>query len=53
MAHRYFLTAVDGDKAFVTGDEAAHLAKVMRLKPGDCVTLTDGAGCIYGFAEIR
>ena len=47
MAHRYFLTAVDGDKAFVTGDEAAHLAKVMRLKPGDCVTLTDGAGFDY------
>lgn len=42
-----FLTAVDGDKAFVTGDEAAHLTKVMRLKPGDCVTLTDGAGFDY------
>ena len=39
MAHRYFLTSTDGTTATVTGPEAAHLVKVMRIKEGDTVEI--------------
>lgn len=44
MPHRYFCTSLAGDTALLEGDEARHLAKVMRAKPGDEVILCDGAG---------
>ena len=47
MAHRYFLTSIDGTTATVTGPEAAHLVKVMRIKEGDTVILTDKSGWDY------
>ena len=47
MAHRYFLTDINGNTATVTGQEAAHLIKVMRIKPGDEVILTDRSGWDY------
>ena len=45
MADRYFLGSpiVDG-KATLDDDQAAHLCKVMRAKPGDEVVLFDGQG---------
>ena len=44
MPHRYFCPSLAGDTALLEGDEAKHLAKVMRAKPGDEVILCDGAG---------
>ena len=50
MAHRYFLTDVTEDTATVTGSEAVHLCRVMRIKPGDSVVLCDNAG--YDYAAV-
>ncbi len=45
---------VQGDSAIVTGPEAYHIKRVLRLGPGDIITLLDGYGnywesCIEGF----
>ena len=47
MAHRYFLTEINDNLATVTGSEAVHLCRVMRIKPGDSVVLCDNAGFDY------
>lgn len=47
MAHRYFLTTINGNTATVGGPEAVHLVKVMRIKEGDSVILTDKSGWDY------
>ncbi|MEG1050181.1 MAG: RsmE family RNA methyltransferase [Oscillospiraceae bacterium] len=47
MAHRYFLTQTSGNTALVTGEEAAHLCRVMRIKAGDSVILCDKDGFDY------
>ncbi len=51
MAHRYFTTDIHGQAARITGPDAAHLARVLRAKPGEQLTLCDGAGTDYT-AEI-
>ncbi len=51
MAHRYYCPPqnIAADKASLTftGDEAAHLARVLRAKPGQRITAFDGAGMRY------
>ena len=47
MAHRYFLTSINENKATVSGPEASHLIKVMRVKEGDELVLTDKSGYDY------
>jgi 16S rRNA (uracil1498-N3)-methyltransferase len=53
MSQRYFVTPaiafeVEGDpRVLLTGDEARHLAGVMRARVGDEVTLFDGSGCEF------
>jgi 16S rRNA (uracil1498-N3)-methyltransferase len=45
MADRYFVEApISGSRARLVGNEAHHLAHVMRAKPGDTVALFDGSG---------
>jgi 16S rRNA (uracil1498-N3)-methyltransferase len=45
MSERFFLTAAPhGGSAVLEGDEARHLARVLRAKVGDAVTLFDGRG---------
>ncbi len=46
---RFFLAgnAVNGDQAVITGDEARHLMRVLRLKPGCRVELFDGRGTVF------
>ncbi len=51
MAHRYFVAPIQGDTAAVTGGDAAHLGRVLRVAPGDALTLCDGAGFDYD-AEV-
>ena len=52
MAHRYFIRPPQGDVAHITGPDAAHLARVLRTKPGERLTLCDGAGFDYA-AEVQ
>ncbi len=47
MAHRYFLDSVNEKNAYITGDEAKHLIKVMRVKLNDELILTDKKGFDY------
>lgn len=47
MAHRYFTSNIQGNTAFITGPDAAHLARVLRAKPGEVLTLCNGAGTDY------
>jgi 16S rRNA (uracil1498-N3)-methyltransferase len=45
MSERFFLaTPPRGGKAVLDGDEARHLARVLRARVGDTVTLFDGRG---------
>lgn len=44
MAHRYFTEDVNEKKALIKGEEAAHLARVLRAKVGERVWLCDGKG---------
>jgi 16S rRNA (uracil1498-N3)-methyltransferase len=45
MSERFFITTPPvAGRAVLLGDEARHLAKVLRAKPGDRVTLFDGSG---------
>ncbi len=47
MAHRYFLDNIADNKAYITSEEAKHLIKVMRIKNGDELVLTDKKGFDY------
>jgi len=48
MADRFYLSEpVGGTTATLTGDEAHHLSRVMRAKPGDSIVLFDGYGNEY------
>ncbi len=38
---------IKGAAALVTGEEAVHIARVLRMKPGDKLTLCDGEGLFY------
>jgi 16S rRNA (uracil1498-N3)-methyltransferase len=46
MSERFFLTAAPvAGRAILSGDEARHLARVLRAKVGYSVSLFDGSGC--------
>ncbi len=47
MANRYFLSSIKGEKAFINGDEAIHLIRVMRVKVGDNLILSNKDGFNY------
>lgn len=47
MAHRYFTSEINGQHARISGSDAAHLARVLRVQPGAHLTLCDGAGFDY------
>ena len=52
MSRRFFAESpISGDNIELTGPEAQHLAKVMRAKAGDEVTIFDGTGFEFG-AEV-
>ncbi|HIX66329.1 MAG TPA: 16S rRNA (uracil(1498)-N(3))-methyltransferase [Candidatus Anaerotruncus excrementipullorum] len=44
---RFFVGAVSGERAVVTGEDARHMALSLRMKPGEAVTVCDGAGSDY------
>ncbi len=50
---RFFIdkSAINGNSAVVTGDDARHIRKVLRMREGEALTLCDGCGTDYE-AEI-
>ena len=52
--HRFFTTEIQPNTATVRGDDVKHIAKVLRLKPGDTVQLCDGNGseCEATISEV-
>ena len=54
MSHRFFLSQTPTeDTARLEGDEARHLARVMRAKTGDTVELFDGHGTSWAATVER
>src|SRR5438552_2775148 len=53
--HRFYLPPEQcGDKSMrLDGREAHHALHVLRLKPGDPVTVLNGAGTIYAATIVR
>lgn len=48
---RFFCDSITEKDAVITGDDAHHIARVLRMKPGDALSLCDGCGKEYA-AEI-
>lgn len=44
---RFFCDNITGDLAVITGDDAHHISRVLRMKAGDALSLCDGAGNEY------
>ena len=46
MNPRFFVDPkqISGDTVTISGEELTHLARVLRLKPGSCITVCDGSG---------
>ena len=44
---RFFCDNITTDTATITGDDAHHIARVLRMKAGDALSLCDGAGNEY------
>ncbi len=44
---RFFSADISGDRVCITGEDAAHLARALRLKPGEQLTVCDGNGSDY------
>ena len=38
---RFFVESVSGGQVILTGPDAAHMCRSLRMKPGDTVTLCD------------
>jgi 16S rRNA (uracil1498-N3)-methyltransferase len=49
MRHRFFLpqAQIEHPISIITGDDVNHIKNVLRLKPGDTITLFDGTGAEY------
>lgn len=45
MPH-FFVAPFPGDEVVLEGDDAHHLARVLRARPGDRLTLADGSGAV-------
>jgi 16S rRNA (uracil1498-N3)-methyltransferase len=54
MSERFFLAAAPaGDRAVLTGDEARHLSRVLRAKPGDEVVVFAGTAAEWPARIVR
>lgn len=43
-APHFFAPAVVGDRVVLRGEEARHAVRVLRIRPGETITVSDGAG---------
>ncbi len=44
---RFFTSPVEGNRAVLSGEDAAHITRSLRLRGGDKITLCDGSGFDY------
>lgn len=44
---RFFTGPLEGPTALLTGEDAAHISRSLRLRPGEEITLCDGRGTDY------
>ena len=44
---RFFVPPIEGERVRISGEDAAHITKSLRLKPGEEITLCDGSGMDY------
>lgn len=44
---RFFVDNINGGSAYISGDDAKHISRVLRMNVGDEVTLCDGKGHDY------
>lgn len=44
---RFFTPSVEGDAVRITGGDARHIARVLRMRPGEQLTVCDGLGGDY------
>lgn len=44
---RFFIDSVSGDSAVITGEDAAHISRSLRMKEGEHLVLCDGRGMDY------
>lgn len=49
---RFFITGKPGDMVGLSGEDGRHIARSLRMRPGERITLCDGAGTDY-LCEIR
>ncbi len=45
-AHHFFIDDVSAETVVLTGDEASHAVRTLRVKPGEIITVGDGAGAV-------
>lgn len=47
--HRFFVepSQIRGGRAVITGSDVSHISRVLRLGPGDAITLLDGCGGVF------
>lgn len=54
---RFFMTERDGDTAFLSAEDAGHIARVLRMHPGDPLVLSDGQGndcdCVLEYVDAQ
>lgn len=51
-APHFFAASVDGDEVALTGEEAHHARRVLRIRAGELITVSDGRGSVVE-AEVR
>ena len=44
---RFFCEDIQNNTARITGDDAKHIARVLRMRAGEALSLCDGAGTEY------
>lgn len=44
---RFFISKPNSDNVYITGDDAAHICRSLRMRAGERVTLCDGQGTDY------
>lgn len=44
---RFFIPPVSGDQVTLTGEDALHISRSLRMREGDVITLSDGQGTDY------
>lgn len=45
---RFFIENICGDKFVITGEDARHMTKSLRMRAGEIITVSDGQGMDYG-----